>query len=205
MSKISLQQDLSLLAKDPDAYANLTDYKFCAVLYPDATNYVYPIETILETLYLCADEFYYILHDRDLNTDGSPKKPHYHLVLTKSTANGYASPSKIRIVAKQLGIPFNYVQRCNSLKGSIIYLTHEEESDKVVYSRDEIICSDPQKLARYFSGIDDTDMAKEIVTFIISSHCNSVSQCASWALEQGYYSAFRRGFAIFNSIIREQS
>lgn len=182
----------------PD-YPNLQGQNFQCILYPDATNYNcdFIINHILPDSGFF-QSWFYILHDSDLNDDGCIKKAHYHVIVTKT------SPSKIGIVSKQLGVPVTDVERCRSLKDCINYLDHNEILDKHQYSKDEIITNDHALLNKCFSVDSDAEAGKLIIEFILNNHIASVSQLSCWVLENGLYSAYRRGFAIFARLIAEQ-
>lgn len=180
-------------------YGNLQDRKFTCILYPDATNYAQTCQEILDYRLTCGffSEWFYILHDKDLNDDGTLKKPHYHVVVTKS------NPSTIKIISKQLGIPQNYIQRVSNLKGMIKYLTHDEIQDKIKYDKKEIVTNVPDFVYRSYSVDTDAEKGKEIIDYIIDNNITSITDLAVWASNSGYYSAFRRGFAVFSCIVRE--
>lgn len=198
--KRKLDEDLKILSQSLEDYEKLEDYKFCAILYEDSENYKTSLDSILNyALPSYFDKYFYIKHDKDVNINGELKKSHYHVVLVKS------SPSTIGIVSKQLGIPANYVQRCETLKGSVTYLTHEEITDKISYGRDEIITNCISDISKYFKSDNDSDNGKAILEYILENNCTTVTEVAVWATEQGYYGAFRRGFALFNSVIRENN
>lgn len=74
------------------------------------------------------------LHDKDVNPDGTLKKPHYHVILC------YAGPTSYNVVNAltngKLGqtIP----QPLEQVRGYYRYLTHEDNPEKAQYSKSEI-------------------------------------------------------------------
>lgn len=74
------------------------------------------------------------LHDRDVNADGSPKKPHYHVLLCYDGPQTYNAV--LSLSNKQLGqsIP----QALESMRGGYRYLTHKDNPDKAQYSDADI-------------------------------------------------------------------
>lgn len=74
------------------------------------------------------------LHDRDTNPTGEPKKPHYHVILCYNGPTTYSAV--LRLTNGQLGqsIP----QPVESVEGYYRYLTHEDNPEKVQYSKSEI-------------------------------------------------------------------
>lgn len=190
--------DISIMT--PEEYGALQDRKFTAILYPDAENYSRPCSEILqynipESGFF--DQWFYILHDKDLNADGSLKKPHYHVVITKG------NPSTIKTISKQLGIPQNYIQRVQNFKSMIAYLTHDENEDKIKYDRKDIKTNVPEVVSKAYAVDTDGDMGREIIDYIINNNVMSVSDLSVWAANSGYYSAYRRGFAIFCQMVKE--
>lgn len=90
----------------------------------------------------------YILHDKDTNEDGTPKEPHYHIVLSLNP------PTNIESIAKWFGVPTNLIGIPKGSKGKYgvnafldctKYLTHEDEKQqekgKYLYSDDEVKCN----------------------------------------------------------------
>lgn len=76
------------------------------------------------------------LHDGDVNADGTPKKEHHHVILC------YAGPTSYNVVNAltngKLGqtIP----QPLEQVRGYYRYLTHEDNPEKVQYSKADIQC-----------------------------------------------------------------
>lgn len=75
------------------------------------------------------------LHDRDLNADGEPKKPHYHVILC------YAGPTSYNVVKAltngKLGqtVP----QPLEQIRGYYRYLTHDDNPEKAQYAKSDIV------------------------------------------------------------------
>ena len=73
------------------------------------------------------------LHDKDLNVDGEPKKPHYHCILC------YSGPTSYNVVKKlcdSLNSPIP--QPLESIKGNYRYFTHKDNPEKYQYSENDI-------------------------------------------------------------------
>ena len=61
----------------------------------------------------------YILHDKDIKKDGTPRKPHWHILIKMD--NNY----KFEYVAKRFGVPTNMVAKINTrFANALNYLTH---------------------------------------------------------------------------------
>lgn len=74
------------------------------------------------------------LHDKDVNPDGEPKKPHYHVILC------YSGPTSYNVVRAltngKLGqtVP----QPLEQVRGYYRYLTHADNPEKAQYSAGDI-------------------------------------------------------------------
>ena len=77
-----------------------SDRKFELVLYPDSTSY--DCQTVLSKACAYFNEWAYILHDKDLDENGQPKKPHFHFYGKSS-----GSPLTPQGVASRLGVPLS--------------------------------------------------------------------------------------------------
>lgn len=73
------------------------------------------------------------LHDRDVNPDGSPKKAHYHVIVSYGQAQRYSSVIGLRVITNG---PFPI--KCNSVSGTYAYLTHRNNPEKAQYRSEEI-------------------------------------------------------------------
>ena len=76
------------------------------------------------------------LHDKDLNTDGTPKKPHWHVVLAWPGPTTFSN-------AKTIMAEFNGViepKIIGTLRGVCRYLCHLDNPEKAQYSPDDVIC-----------------------------------------------------------------
>lgn len=73
------------------------------------------------------------LHDKDLNPDGVPKKPHYHLILV------YGGPTTYKNVCTfTQGLNGTIPIPLESVRGYYRYFTHLDNPDKYQYSDTEI-------------------------------------------------------------------
>jgi hypothetical protein len=95
------------------------------------------------------------LHDKDLNPDGSPKKPHWHILLV------YAGPKTLGSV-KEFCETFGGVQpqAIESVRGYYRYLTHKDNPEKAQYDEREV------KVLNGFSILDFIELTKTEVNKI---------------------------------------
>lgn len=73
------------------------------------------------------------LHDRDINADGEPKKPHYHVILCYSGPTSFAVVERL---TKQLHQPIP--QPLEQVRGYYRYLIHADNPEKAQYSAADI-------------------------------------------------------------------
>ena len=83
-------------------------------------------------------EYAYILHDRDLKEDGTPKESHYHFLLVLQRSRRLADILSYMNYSLQGNIR---LQPCHSVSASYVYLTHENEDSKVHYDESSIVSS----------------------------------------------------------------
>lgn len=175
------------------------DRKFELVLYPDSTSY-----NCVEVLASCLDYFdecAYILHDKDVLPNGEIKKPHYHVYGRWSSS---ADPRMPNAVAYDLCVPVTSLSNVHKWKSAIRYLIHADNPEKYQYSIEDIVSS--FSLISLFKPTDDSEMAKMIFDYICSCRDPpSFSILLQWCLDNGCYSSFRRGFAVWSSLLREMS
>lgn len=73
------------------------------------------------------------LHDKDVNPDGTPKKPHYHIIICYQGPTSY---NVVKNLCDSLNCPIP--QYLESVKGYYRYLTHMDNPEKAQYSKDDI-------------------------------------------------------------------
>lgn len=165
-----------------------------AVVYPDSESYVAAESLAKATQYF--DQWCYVLHDKDLNDDGTPKKAHYHVYGKLDTARIPQS------VANALGVGVSSLRAVSSWRGAVRYCLHLDHPDKHQYSADDVVSN--FALAKFLTVNDDVQAAR-IFSFIQSSRCSTVYELVSWAFANGCYPALRRGFAVWSRLLSENS
>ena len=73
-------------------------------------------------------------HDKDINADGSPKKPHYHVIMCFDGPTTYKNALS---VAQRVG-GVNTVQPLEQIRGYYRYFTHIDNPEKYQYNDNEI-------------------------------------------------------------------
>lgn len=128
---------------------------------------------------LCVPAFVSPLHDKDINPDGTPKKPHYHAVLM---FNGVKSYTQVKeMVSTFGGVDPKIV---NNLVGVARYLVHKDNPEKAQY--------DPKDV-KSFSGADWSELIltptdirltlREIVSFMRKNSINYYDDLLNYCLD----------------------
>lgn len=173
------------------------DRKWELKLYPDATNY--DCNAVLVKAQQYFEYWAYILHDKDKDENGDAIKPHYHFY-------GRNSQNKLTItgIAYQLGCPENSIQYVKTWKGAIRYLTHIDFPNKAPYDIDDVYSN--FNLTSYFRcEHDDDEMAKKIFEYIRDHKGCTQEKVLEWVFENGLWSAYRRGFAVFCKLLKGEN
>lgn len=84
------------------------------------------------------------LHDKDTNADGTPKKPHWHILLL---FEGKKSYEQVKELTDKLHATIP--QKCASSKGLVRYMAHLDSPEKVQYDRGAIIGHGGVDVAEY--------------------------------------------------------
>lgn len=106
------------------------------------------------------------LHDRDLNGDGTPKKPHWHVVLL---FEGNKSFEQIKELADKINAPSpKYIQ---SVRAMVRYCAHLDNPDKAQYAVNEIIAHGGADIAELLKPTASSryEMIGDMIKYI-SSH-----------------------------------
>lgn len=113
------------------------------------------------------------LHDKDIQPDGTKKKPHYHVVFKFSSNKSFEQ-------VKEMLKPFNcpIPQKVTSIKGQIRYLTHIDDPDKYQYEQTDIEVIGNVDLSHYFqiTQMDRYEMISEMMDFIDDNLITEFSQ-----------------------------
>ena len=81
--------------------------------------------------------YVYILHDKDVNEDGSPRSPHFHILCT------FAQNKSFNAVASLVESNQNtFVQQLQDVGGAFSYLTHQNNPEKYQYNSYDLVSDD---------------------------------------------------------------
>lgn len=148
---------------------------FCIVLYPDSITY--NVENVIKAL---ADEHFTFavspIHDRDLEDDGTLKKPHFHLLLAYTSAT---TLNNIRGWFNVCGIPesdLHSVRVCASGVGYYRYLTHKDNPEKAQYNENDLrVFNDSEELFKKFSKTSSDKIDDLVRIFKTVDELNTIS------------------------------
>lgn len=107
------------------------------------------------------------IHDQDTNADGSPKKPHYHVMLAFDSLKTWEQANEIAACTK--GTVTQPLQ--GSPRSMIRYFVHMDNPDKAQYNWDEIEVHGGMDIADYkrTSTASDMDQLKQIIQYVIDN------------------------------------
>lgn len=108
----------------------------------------------------------FILHDRDLTSDGSPKEPHTHLLLRTACPLNLSTVRRWFAALDDDGKPITTTaQVCSDLDSAFQYLTHVNDPEKYQYDRDDIVCTDTSAFC-LDEGAPSDDMAAALADLL---------------------------------------
>lgn len=144
------------------ARANKTARAWTAIVYPESA--VEGWETILEGYHTPWAKS--PLHDRDMNADGTQKKPHWHILLS---FEGKKSYEQVAAITSAIGgtIP----QICHNQKGMVRYFIHKDNPEKAQYKQSDI---------QAFGGFDVAEMLKPSATESLNLQMEMVDFCIKY-------------------------
>lgn len=148
---------------------------FCCILYPDSSTY--DVDDVIKSL---AKEHLTFavspIHDRDVEDDGSPKKRHYHVLLSYASAT---TLSNIRGWFIASGMPESEVHSirvCASGVGYFRYLTHKDNPEKAQYFEKDIrIFNDFDEVFKKFANTETDKIDNLVRIFHIVDELNTIS------------------------------
>lgn len=164
------------------------------ILWPEDETHLLALDYIKHNF----ENYIYILHDRDTDENGKPKKEHYHVILR------FNNQRNISTIAKKLGIGENNFYEIKSLTGQLRYLIHYDDDDKFQYDVSDVkgtlymISKFKQSLK---SSQDETSEVSLIYEFIENSQIDDLHILLDYVLENNLYSSFRRNYTMFKDLL----
>lgn len=111
------------------------------------------------------------LHDKDINADNTPKKPHYHVILCYNNPTTYKNVKENICDILHCPIP----QPLESVKGYYRYLVHKDNPDKYQYNESEILNINGFDSSNYFDlSFNELSSVLSLITDFIED--NGISE-----------------------------
>lgn len=136
------------------------------------------------------------LHDKDINADGEPKKPHWHIVLMYDGVKTYEQVKEL--TDKLCGtIP----QKVASVVGAVRYFTHRDNPEKAQYSESDIRAGNGFDVADVLarSTSETKAIVKDIYDYIISADIIEFVDLTDYAFthEPDWFDVLMSGYTLF--------
>lgn len=133
----------------------------------------------LDDLHLCWIEG--PLHDNDINADGEPKKPHYHIILTYPSLVSFEAVKEITDDVLNSPIPM----RCSNLRGAIRYLVHMDNPEKAQYDKRLVKSHGGSVIGNALNStpIDKSAVTKEMYKFIRDNNIIDYCELVDYAID----------------------
>lgn len=168
--------------------------KFCLLLYPleDETH-----KKAIEYIKLNYD-YALIVHDKDIDEEGSLKKIHTHVVISCQNAKWNSA------LAEELGIAPNYLAKCRNFENALEYLIHYNDNDKYGYDIDDVQGNLASRLKQIIlnDGKDENTKAYELIDYI-ENYEGYIDICefSKYCCSVGMWDVYRRASYLFIRII----
>lgn len=175
-----------------DKLENFRKRNFAMLLYPEDESHMAALKLLQDGGYKYAA----ILHDRDVYSVhdevaaelvGTPKKPHYHVVLR------FPNDRWRTAMATELGIAPNYIKACVCFDGALRYLIHNGYPEKYQYALSDVFGPLASELEKVVTDKTEDERVLELVESITSTR-GVITYTAMLidACKAGRYGDFRR-------------
>lgn len=130
---------------------------------------------------------------------GDHKQNHYQIFVHFTNARWKST------VAKELNIPFSCIIKANSYKGSVMYVIHENETEKYHYDVSEAKGTLIPELLKYIGLVrTEEEKSDEVMSLIFSRKYWTLKDLLTEINNRCLYSHFIRGYSLYKDIISEQ-
>lgn len=116
-------------------------------------------------------DYAYIVHDKDINADGTPKERHIHCMIRFiDSVPTTAILSHAEKVCGENCIKYEQLEKCKKWVSAIAYLTHENVTGKHIYERDEVV-SNYNFAEDIENALSETKRLENLLAKIDSGEC----------------------------------
>lgn len=153
-------------------------------------------------------KYFYICHDKDINSDKTNKKTHYHIAVY------FDKPTTIKKIATDLNIEENRINVKDdngnryTLKNTIGYFLHYKMKDKFNYQIADIFGNCDELVNKYYNIISDNDSEKRelksIIAFIEDNNIDNMKELFVYCIDNNYINTLKKYQYLFSIMIREQ-
>jgi hypothetical protein len=123
------------------------------------------------------------LHDRCVNEDGTPKKPHWHVAMF---FKGKKSFDQMKILTDKLNSPIP--QKVGNATGVVRYMAHMDNPEKAQYSPKDIVAYCGADIASYLkiTKTNRLEMIAQMMNFVEENRITSFRTLSNYAREYRY-------------------
>lgn len=148
---------------------------FATIVYPDSENTPPNWVQLLKDLHVPC--FISPLHDKDIQENGEPKKPHFHVMLLFESLK--TPEQAIEIFDKIGGVGLEYVK---TRRGYCRYLCHLDDPNKYQYSKDDVISLGGIDYLECISIVSDKYAVLDmVICFIKDNHITNILDVYQYA------------------------
>lgn len=119
------------------------------------------------------------LHDKDVNPDNEPKKPHYHVLFIFDSVKSVSQVQELVDLIQGVG-----VEPVNSVRSYARYLCHLDNPDKHPYPTDDVtVIGSEDYLSLISIPTDKYRVIQEIITWCCETECFYYSDLIRYSME----------------------
>lgn len=118
-------------------------------------------EAIIAKCRELSQRYYIILHDEDVNSDGTAKRPHYHVLC--GFANPRQMPTVLGYFAQWPRIQQNSLEKISNPEGAKRYLVHFDQPEKTPYELSKVETNDLQYKDVFLQKLASVDEIETIL------------------------------------------
>lgn len=119
------------------------------------------------------------LHDKDVNPDGEPKKPHYHIMMMHTSVK--TREQAIEAFKEIEGVGCEVI---NSRRGYARYLIHKDNPEKYQYDEKDVISLSGADYYETISLVSDKyAVLNDVIMFIKDNNIDNVLDLYNYAVE----------------------
>lgn len=120
-------------------------------------------------------------HDKDINPDGTVKKPHYHIILCFGSPTTY---NNVKSITDELSQPIPI--SLESVRGYYRYFTHKDNPEKYQYNDSEIELFNGFDVSDVLNAFEVFQCLKQIQSMIIEKNIVEYCELLDYLLNQEF-------------------